>query len=214
MTRVSLHSPGSARAASARGIALIVTLMALMALVGLTGALVPLTTTETAVSANHRRAAQAFYAAEAAIEWAAQELGQVGSWDAVLSGSRRSRLWEGEAMLRFADGATLDLDRATTELNRRGAGAAGRNLRWRLYARGSLDGLLRRDPSVGLLRVLIWVADDPAETDGDPFRDTNDALLVHAAIVGPALAQRAVQATLRRTGPARRVTLASWTLVR
>ena len=101
-------------------------------------------------------------------------------------------------------------------LVRRGAGAsgAGRGLGWRLYAHGPLSAILPRDPSLGLVRVAVWLADDPAETDGDPLRDTNGVVLLHAAGVGPSLAQRAVQATLRRIAPADRITLASWTLVR
>ena len=201
---------------STRGIALVVTLLALLVLVALTGALIPLTSSETAISAHHRRAAQTLYAAEAALEWTLQELQPVDSWDALLAGSRRSALWAGPTTQRLAGGATLDLDRVTVELQRRGAGAsgAGRGLRSRLYAHGPLSAILPREPSLGLLRVAIWLADDPAETDGDPARDTNGVVLLHAAGVGPSLAQRAVQATLRRSDAADRITLASWTLVR
>ena len=201
--------------AGTRGIALIVTLLALLVLVALTGALIPLTSSETAISAHHRRAAQTLYAAEAAFEWVLQELQSTASWDAVLAGSRRSALWAGSTTRRLAGGATLDLGRLTVELQRRGAGAsgAGRGLRWRLYAHGPLSAILPREPSLGLLRVAVWLADDPAETDGDPWRDTNGVVVLHAAGVGPALAQRAVQATLRRPA-AGRITPASWTLVR
>ena len=201
---------------STRGIALVVTLLALLVLVALTGALIPLTSSETAISAHHRRAAQTLYAAEAALEWVLQELQPVDSWDALLAGSRRSALWAGPTTQRLAGGATLDLGRMTVELQRRGAGAsgAGRGLRWRLHAHGPLSAILPREPSLGLLRVAVWLADDPAETDDDPARDTNGVVLLHAAGVGPSLAQRAVQATLRRSDAADRVTLASWTLVR
>ena len=201
---------------STRGIALVVTLLALLVLVALTGALIPLTSTETAISAHHRRAVQTLYAAEAALEWALQELQPGDAWDAVLAGSRRSALWAGPTTQRLAGGAMLDLGRVTAELQRRGAGAsgAGRGLRWQLYAHGPLSAILPRDPSLGLLRVAVWLADDPAETDGDPLRDTNGVMLLHAAAVGPSLAQRAVQASLRRTAAPERITLASWTLVR
>ena len=201
--------------AGTRGIALIVTLLALLVLVALTGALIPLTSSETAISAHHRRAAQTLYAAEAVFEWVLQELQSTASWDAVLAGSRRSALWAGSTTRRLAGGATLDLGRLTVELQRRGAGAsgAGRGLRWRLYAHGPLSAILPREPSLGLLRVAVWLADDPAETDGDPWRDTNGVVVLHAAGVGPALAQRAVQATLRRPA-AGRITPVSWTLVR
>ena len=200
---------------SARGVALVVTMMALLVLVGLTGALIPLTSSETAIATHHLRAVQLLYAAEAAFEWAVQELQALDSWDAALAGSRRSALWEASTTHVLAGGATLDLVQAGAELQRRGAGAsgAGRGLRWRLYAHGPLGAILPRDPSLGLLRAAVWLADDAAETDSDPLRDTNGAVLLHAAGVGPARARRAVQATLTRTA-AGRVTVASWALVR
>ena len=48
--------------------ALIATLMAALLLVALAGVLAPLSMIETAVGVNHRRAVQALYAAEAALE--------------------------------------------------------------------------------------------------------------------------------------------------
>ena len=200
----------------ARGVALIVTLMALLVLVALTGALMPLTSSETAIAANHRLALQTFYAAEAVLARAIRELEDVQSWDDVLAGRQRSVVWDSQTTLRLADGALLDLDAATAALETAGAGRsrAGRGLRWRLYAYGPLSAVLPRDPSGGLLRAAVWVADDPADGDGEPLRDANGALLLHAAAIGPALAQRAVQATLARATPDQRPVIISWTIVR
>ena len=197
------------------GIALVVTMMVVAVLVGITGALIPLTSIETAITANHRRATQAFYAAEAALAWAIQELQGERSWAPVLSGARRSSLWVGGTQHRLADGATWDLAHVEEELQRLGAGAygAGRGLAWRLYAHGPLDRVLRRESSAGVLFVAVWVADDPAETDDAPFRDTNGVLMLHVAAVGPSLSHRAVQATLTLS-PTRRAVLSSWALVR
>ena len=72
--------------------ALVVTMMALLALLALTGALVPLASTETSVAANHRRAMQAFYAAEAVLEWVVQELRGVQDWHGLSAGIVRSRI--------------------------------------------------------------------------------------------------------------------------
>ena len=214
--------------------ALVVTLLVLLVVVGFSGALIPLSSTETAITANHRLAVQTFYAAEAALEWATQELRQTQSWDAVLAGRERSRLWASAPDIRLADGMVLDLRRATDELEHAGAGtsSAGRGLRWQLYAHGPLGRLLPVDPSNGLLFVAVWLADySSPHTGGDPQEEANDALAVHAAAFGPALAQRAVQATLVRSrigsqgtatdgsGPVTsfgqgQVSLRSWRLVR
>ena len=75
------------------------------------------------------------------------------------------------------------------------------------------------DPSKGVLLIAVWLADDPMEINGDPFRDTNDMLVIHASVFGPAWAERSVQATVtRRATEAAEtdcsVSLTSWRLVR
>ena len=89
---------------------------------------------------------------------------------------------------------------------------AGRGLRWQLYAHGPLGALLPVDPSNGLLFVAVWLADDPRRAE-------TDSLVVHAAVRGPALTHRAVQATVRRRAMSQPATLppvvvVSWRLVR
>ena len=214
-------SSAATRVSDGRGMALVITMMAMLTLLALTGALVPLASTETAVVANHRRAIQSFYAAEAALEFIVQELRGVPDWDELLTGKVRSRLAGTSSRVRLADGTVLDLQDATNQLEQTGAGAtaAGRGLRWRLYAHGPLETLLPVDPSKGVLLIAVWLADDPMEIDGDPFRDTNDVLVVHAAVFGPAWAERSVQATVMRRATeaaeaGRPVSLTSWRLVR
>lgn len=71
--------------------------------------------------------------------------------------------------------------------------------------------------------LAVWVADDAADADGDPQRDSNDAVVAHAAAFGPGRAHRALQATLVRVAPAEPpagapvrdyVQLLSWGVVR
>lgn len=199
-----------------RGIALVVTMMVVVILVGLTGALIPLTSMETGISANHRRAAQTLYAAEAALAWAVEDLQRNRSWDPVLAGVRHSSFWVGGTRHELADGTIWNLEHAEAELQRAGAGpfGAGAGLRWRLYAHGPLGEILPRDPSGGVLSVAVWIADDAAEIDDDPLRDSNGAVMLHAAAAGPAPSLRAVQVTLTRTTAGRRSTVTSWALVR
>jgi hypothetical protein len=48
--------------------------------------------------------------------------------------------------------------------------------------------------------VLVWIADDPAEDDGDRAADTNGILLVRAEAIGENGSRRSIEAAVRRAG--------------
>ncbi len=183
-----------------RGVALVVALLAGLLLVALTAALVPLSTIETEVVMNHRRAVEGVYAAEAALALAAAELGARPDWTGVVSGAARSpRLWGASLAPTMPDGGTVDLAAVAGRLTTRGVGedSAGRGLDWALYAHGPLGAWATGLPAAyGPWLVAVWVADDAA--DSDPILDGNGAVSVHAAAYGPRRATRALQATLVR----------------
>lgn len=216
--------PSDARGASERGVALVVTMMAALLLVALTGVLAPLATIETAVGVNHRRSVQALYAADAALELAAAELGSFPDWSGVLNGAVRSTFRNGALAPALPGGERIDLPAVTRRLRSdgAGAGAAGRGLEWRLFAHGPLRAWAGTPAGYGPWLVAVWIADDAADPDPDRARDGNDALVAHAAAFGPRRAARAVQATLiRQTAsppppapPVTRVRLVSWRIVR
>ena len=181
-----------------RGAVLVVVLVVLVALSGLAAAIVPLTTTEIAISADHRRAVQMHYAAESAVEYAIQELGMVADWHAALQGRLTSQRGASGAV-RLADGTVVDLasgNPATTGrvplFNRDPS-----RLRWQLFLHAPFDQLTDH-ATEGVLHVVVWIADDGGERDGDPLIDTNGTVVLHAACFGPAGAQRAVRVTARR----------------
>jgi hypothetical protein len=141
--------------------------------------------------------------------------------------------------LALADGAMVDLVKATNRLNcpqvfpppsttctaaqmdqvteDRPWGA--NNPRWRLYARGPLGLLVPGSPADTQLQIAVWLSDDAAETDGDPARDGLDEsnpgagiIQVRAAALGSAGAHRVVEATVARAGAS--VRILSWRQVR
>ena len=183
-----------------RGAALVVALLLGLLLVALIAALVPLSTIETEVAANHRRAVEGLYAAEAAAALAAAELGGLPDWSVVLNGSVRSARWGASLAPTMPDGRTVDLATIAGLLGARGAGGddAGRGLTWTLVAHGDLASWVGLPSGFGPWLVAVWVADDPADADGDPLVDSNGALVLHAAAYGPRGASRALQATLVR----------------
>ncbi len=220
------------RDSGARGAALLMTMMVLLLLSVLAAAVGLAATVERAVAANHRRSVEALYAAEAALERALGEMPPVGSVDAVLGGSQRSSFVDGPpgGWRARPDGATLDLSALTNAVNcghvaactdaELDAATADRpwganNPRWQLYAYGPLAALLSPEAAPSLFYIVVWVADDGAETDGDPTRDGGGVagaaggtpagtgvIVVRAEAFGPAGARRAIEAAVALPVPA------------
>lgn len=190
------------RLARADGIALVVTLMASVVLLAVAGVLVPLASTEVTIAANHRRAVEGLYAAEAALEWTVGELAPFPVWRAALAGGARSRLWAGTPELRLADGTRAPLDEQTAALRRDGAGpgGAGRGLGWSLFAHGPLAALVPLPAGYGEWHVAVWLAPATRAADRDPS-DAAGTIAVHAAALHPGRGHRAVQADLVRVVP-------------
>jgi hypothetical protein len=221
------------RARDERGMALIIALMATTLLMALGVALVLTTMTEAKISANHRDSAEALYAADAAVERAIQDLLLVPDWDAVLAGSVTSSFMDGATTgeRTLPGGGTLDVAQATNMVrcgkltacddaalnaitDERPWGA--NNPRWQLYAAGPIADLL---PTVSInsqMYVMVWIADDPSESDNNSFKDglakvgcpANDPTCVNlgkgviamrAHAYGPGGVQRIVETTLART---------------
>ena len=194
------------------GIGLVVTMMAVLLMLGLTGAVIPLTTTETAVATNHRRSIQLLYAAEAALEVTISDLGKLRAWDDVLRMGRASSLWSPATHVTLVDGMVLDLSDATRDLQGR-RDATGAPLVWTLLGSLSLDRLIPFDVSPGPLVAVVWLADDPGDADGVALTDSNGTLVVYAAAFGRGLARRSIRAVIRRRDEGL-VEVSSWRVVR
>ncbi|MBI4265788.1 MAG: pilus assembly PilX N-terminal domain-containing protein [Acidobacteria bacterium] len=207
--------------------ALIIALMSTMLIMALGLALVLTTMTETRISANYREGSEALYAADAAIERVLQDLLTVPDWNTVLAdGGTTSAFIDGVPGVRtLEDGTTIDLNEATNMV-RCGAIACSdaditaitaerpwgaNNPRWQLYAYGPMDDMVPTGTINSRMYVIVWVADDPSENDGDALTDggtpvesgaTNNgagvlSLLAHA--YGPDGVRRVVEVTVART---------------
>jgi hypothetical protein len=69
---------------------------------------------------------------------------------------------------------------------------------WKIYGHGPLDDLLPTKPIVAAGYVVVWIGDDPDETDGDPTADGNGRVLVHAEGFGEGGSRRVVEASAIR----------------
>jgi hypothetical protein len=195
-----------------QGVAVVAALLMALLVGAIAAALVTLTTTETLISASYRHANETVYGAEAALERALHDLSVMTDWSPALSappGNVTSSFDDGEAMPRAPDGRTLDLARLTGDRQRASDDRDGPAVfgadspSWRLYAHGparSLLALTAAPPGLELpLYLVVWVADDESDGDGDPAVDSNGQMLVYAVAFGPAGARRAVEARIART---------------
>lgn len=213
------HASGHRVRAGEDGFAVIISMMALLLIGALGSALVMGTTIETMISRNFRDGAGALYAAEAAAAHGAGELSAAADWSSVLAGSTRSSWFAGlpESPRQLDDGSSIDLvaiqnlancgrARACTDAEIAAVDIArpwgANNPRWQLFAYGRLADLLGL-PS--RFYVVLFVADDASETDGEPLTDGSGpgnpgsgVLMLRAESFGPGGAHAVVELTVAR----------------
>ena len=201
---MTITSRSIGRIRDERGTALIIALMAMMLLTALGAAVVMVSSTETAISSNYRNGQEALYAADAALERVVQDLLMIPRWNDILNGTSQSGFVDGASTVRktLPAGGVMTLTSATAELqgvtdtqNLWGAN----NPRWQLFAWGPLADMLPNNQIDSPMYVAVWVADDPAETDGNPLTDTNGTLTLHAEAYGPSGSRKVVEITVART---------------
>jgi hypothetical protein len=220
--RCTIHRRHVALVTDERGIALIVALMSMLLLTALGLALTLTTMTETKISGNYRDGTEALYAADAAVERVMQDLLTVPNWNDVLNGTITSSFIDGPPVgIRDTAAGSLDLTEATNMVRCGKTTVCGdadlnavtderpwgtNNPRWQLYAYGPMTDMLPTDTINSNMYVVVWVADDPSENDGNPLQDgTLDgnlgrgviAMLAHA--YGPGGVRRVIEVTVART---------------
>jgi PilX N-terminal len=219
-----MHCPTPAPSLSVRserGVALIIALMATLLLSALGMGLVMTSMTETMITNNYRDSGEAMYAADAGIERVMQDLLTVPDWNGILAGGVQSSFIDGaptgERVLH--DGSTIDLGIATNMLNCNKATTCSaaemnawtedrpyetNNPRWQLFAYSPLADVIETGTVLSPMYVAVWIADDPAENDGNPAAD-GDAdhgggiLLLRAQAFGPNGSSSLIEVTVERT---------------
>jgi hypothetical protein len=94
---------------------------------------------------------------------------------------------DGVRSVLLLDGTWLDLNGLTAEQQRRTDavfGALPDRPVWRLFVHARCDRLLPIESGPNPEYIVVWVADDPDELDGDPLHDANDAVMLHAEAFG------------------------------
>jgi hypothetical protein len=233
----------SARAAGENGVALIIALMAMSLMMALGVALILTTMVEMKTSSNYREGTEALYAADAAVERAMAELLAVPDWTPLLNGTVTSTFIDGSPSgeRTLPVGSTIDLSEATNmmrcgkvsscsdaemDANTEDRPWGKNNPRWQLYACGPLSSLLPGESIESRMYVIVWVADDPSETDNQPGVDGAPAVspaldnpgrgvvTMVARAYGPEDVRRTIAVTLARTSSPAGVRILSWGEVR
>ena len=222
-------------ARSDRGIALIVAMLIMVLLSALGLSLTMVTATEERVAHSYSSASESFYAADAALELAVNELGLQPDWSRVLDGTvtssfidaaASSRPWPGgQARTSSEATAFVTCARTTCSSTDMDARKADRpwgpnNPRWRLFAFGPLSAVSPSGSIDSAQYVAVWVGDDPQENDDNPLVDGDESrgpnpgrgvLALRVQAYGESTL-REVEATVARAGSGVRVV--SWREIR
>jgi hypothetical protein len=190
------------------GAALLLALLTIMLLSAVAAVLVNVTTTETMIAAAHRHAQETSYAAESAVERALRDLAELQDWSLALLPSPanvQSTFVDGQLYPVTPAGTQLDVGALTLARQAESDTHAGPSVfsndspRWRLYAHAALADIVPVGMPVQPAYVLVWVADDGADGDGDASLDTNGRMLVFADAYGAGGTRRSVEAAIEKT---------------
>ena len=179
-------------------------------------------------------------AAESAVTLAVAALAQHPDWSSAPAGALMSAFTDGAAGTRTVGGAVINL---VSETNMRTCGRVTacddtstatlapsrpwgvRNPRWQLLVHEPLAALDAAAGAVCPCYLIAWVADDPADADGDPRHDAppgvagHGVLLVRGAAFGGSGALAEVEALVaqpcrRSAAPCGGIRVQSWGAVR
>jgi hypothetical protein len=186
-----------------QGSVLLSALMVILLIATVGAALGLVASTELTAAANYEASQQGLYAADAGVERAIGELRLMSTWAAVpasSSGTSLADFNDGQLLPRAPDGSPLNLPQLTS---RRQADSdamypsAPNRPVWHLFAHAPLNRIVP-GVSADSPYVVVWVADDADEVDGDPSSDSNDVVEIHAEAFGVRGGKRAVEVTLYR----------------
>ncbi len=186
---------------SERGSVLLCALMVITLIATLGAAVTLIVSSESAVAANYHASQQGLYAADAGIERAVAELRALSTWSSVPSSATSSSDFnDGQSIPKGPDGSILNLAQMTIRRQAE-SDAVYANLPdrpvWRLYAHAPLN---RMAPEAGNVApyVVVWIADDGDEVDGNAAVDTNDVVMLHAEAFAVRGGRRAIEVTILR----------------
>ena len=185
-----------------RGAALVAVLLSTVMVSAIGAALTVTANTESTIASSFRIDRELAYAAEAAVELAIQDVRLAPRWDDLLNGTQATTFLDQSAVPVLPTGGSLDLRALTGRVQAAtNARIAGPNTpQWQLVASGRLADIAGRGSIESPAYLVVWVADDVSETDGNPAADSNDVIVVRGEAVGSGGRTRTLDVTVTRAG--------------
>jgi hypothetical protein len=179
--------------------------MALSVLTALAATLVLGTMTETAVAASYREGVETFYAAEAAVEFAIQDLAAVSDWEGIVAGEQVSTFVDGPPLgVRRVGGVLFDLAAATDDVVA-ATGGYDDDREYRIYANGRFSDMLPGAASGSPYYVVVWTAGV-----GVTETERQSTISVVGRAYGPTGSRRSIVVTVIRPDAEGMVRVVSW----
>lgn len=185
-----------------RGAALVAVLLSTVLVSAIGAALTVTATTESTIASSFRLDRELAYAAEAAVERAMQDVRVATQWDDLLSGAQATTFLDPASVPTLPTGGRLDLRALTSRMQAAtNARMAGPNTpQWQLVASGRLADVAGRGSIGSPAYLVVWVADDVSETDGNTAADSNDVIVIRGEAVGSGGRTRTLDVTVTRAG--------------
>ncbi len=189
------------------GAAVLIALLTTMLLAGVGAMLITIATTETLIGGSLRHSEEAAYAAESAFDRALHDLDAIPNWSQVLlppPANLKSSFADGQDNALAPDGRTLNLQQLTTMRQSASQLVSGPSVFgpdapvWRLFAHAHFSAMLPAGTPAPPAYLVVWVADDGWDGDGDVSADSNSRVLVHAEAFGGHGAHRSVSGVVLR----------------
>jgi hypothetical protein len=190
-----------------RGAALLLAIALVLLVAAIAGAVTIASRTEVLIAADFRQSRAILYAAEGAAALAVRDLGAAADWTAVLTGASASSFTDGSPVglrtLPGGDDVVLCCGSAslTDDVQRRAHGGRSWGADtpvWQMFAWGPATAWLPPGRIDSPIYVVAWVADDPADGDGNPYADSNGFLELHVHALATGGGRRVVDVVVER----------------
>ena len=185
---------------------MLIAILTVLLLAAVAASLVYVSTTETLISAAFRYAEETSNAADAALERAMLELDLMPDWSVSLLSlpANVESFSDGQTQFVAPDGRRFDLSQLTAQRQRDSDATYGSHgfgadsPLWRLFAHASLADILPPAAVAQPAYLVVWIADDGWDGDGNPSVDSNERVLLHAEAYGGGGARRGFEASVSR----------------